>query len=357
MKAALILADGTVFEGRSFAASGRAVGHAVAYTGVVGYQEVLTCPSYRGGVVAFTYPIIGTYGVNPDDSESPRAQAAGVVLRDYTAGYSNWRATGELEEYLATQGVVGVRGVDTRALAVHLRERGEMSAMIVSGDFDPGEAVRTLHDGPPPLEADLFAGMAGNAALRPVGTPRCRAAVLDLGARKSLLEQLAVLGCEAEMLPAGSKAERVLADAPGRLVVAGGPGDPRRVTGAAAVLRELLGKLPVLGIGLGHQVLALALGGRVEPMKLGHHGVNQPVRELASGRCRITEQHHSFVVSDQGLPAGAEVTHRNVNDGTVEGIASRPARARSIQYHPMPDEEGRPDALLADFLGDDHAQA
>ncbi len=349
VKAALILEDGTTFEGKPFGAAGEAVGEAVFYTGVVGYQEVITNPSYARTLAVLTYPIIGSYGVNPEDSESAGAQVRGVVVRELSPRFSNFRATGSLEDFLKQQGVVGIREVDTRAVAVHLREHGEMRGAIASGDFDPKALVEKLKSAPPTFETDLVKDVSREEVRDAAGEERHRIALIDLGAKRSLLDQLAALGCRVDVLRCTASAEDVLAKKPEGIVLAGGPGDPRVLEYAAETVKGLLGKAPVLGVGLGHQVLALALGCTVKRMKAGHRGVNYPVREPATGKCEITIQHHSFVVDGESVPEPVEVTHVNVNDGTVEGIRSRDAQAWSVQFHPSLDEMERPSPILKRF--------
>lgn len=349
-QAILLLEDGAAFDGLAFAAPGEAIGEAVLYTGVVGYQEVVTNPSYRGAILTLTYPIIGSYGVNDEDSESSAAHVRGVVIRDYSATVSNFRATGSFEDFLRQRRVVGIRGVDTRAVAVHLRERGEMRAAIAPADADRAALLARLRATPAPFGTDLVAELSPEAAPPPPAEPKHRVAVLDLGAKRSLLAQLAQLGCAVELLPATASAADLLAKRPEGVILAGGPGDPRVAAYAIETARALSGKAPLLGIGLGHQVLALALGCTVRRMKLGHRGVNYPVRDLGANHCDITVQHHSFVVDAAGVASAVEITHVNVNDATVEGIRARAARASGVQFHPTPDEHGRPSGILERFV-------
>ena len=350
-KAFLVLEDGMVLEGMPFAARGRAVGEAVFYTGVVGYQEVLTDPSYAGTLAVLTYPIIGSTGVNDEDNETPDVHAAGVVIRRYSPYVSNFRATGKLEEFLADRAVVGIQGVDTRALAVHLRDHGEMKGMIVSGDGTATEALDELKAAASPWEADLVKDLRAPEPLEPSGAEKHKLAVLNVGVKKSCLSQLTGLGCAVEILSAGAKPEDVLKTKANGVLVAGGPGKPQVLDYAVDTLRSLLGQMPILGVGLGHQLLALALGCKVKRMKTGHHGVNHSVRRLADGVSEITCQHHSFVVDENSLPDDVEVTHLNVNDRSVEGIGSTKYPAASVQFHPGPDERGNPNKVFDEFVG------
>jgi len=349
VKAALVLEDGTTFEGVAFGHVGEAFGETVFYTGVVGYQEVITDPSYRRMLAVLTYPIIGAYGVNGEDDESPAALVSGVIVREYSPYYSNWRATGSLEDYLKARGVVGIREVDTRAVAVHLREHGEMRGVIASGDFDAKKLAATVKDTPSPLAEDLVRDITREEVRKPRGRAKRRLVAIDLGIKRSLLEQLADLGAAVEIVRCTADAKDILARKPHGILVAGGPGDPRRLPHVADTVRALLGKAPVLGIGLGHQALALALGCRIRRMKIGHRGVNYPVRDLVDGTSHITAQSHSFVVDAKGIPKSVEVTHTNQNDGTVEGIRCRKVAAWGVQFHPGRDEMERPSTVLEAF--------
>ncbi len=354
MKSALVLEDGSAFEGISFGAEGEAFGEVVFYTGVVGYQEVLTDPSYRGTIAVMTYPIIGCCGVNGEDGESPAAQARGVVVREYSPYFSNWRAKGSLEDFLKERGIVGIREVDTRAVAVHLRGCGEMRGKIVPGDADRAAVARKLRETASPYASDLVREATSSGRRDARGAAKHRVVLLDLGAKRSLVDQLAALGCSVDVLRSDAPASEVLAKKPDRVVAAGGPGDPRVPAAAREALRALLGKVPVLGVGLGCEVLALALGCKVRRLKVGHRGMNQSVREPGTGKCQVTSQTHGFAVEDK-VPPEVEVTHVNLNDGTVEGIRSREHPAAGIEFNPSPDEMERPSPVLARFLERGHA--
>ncbi|MEW6359969.1 MAG: glutamine-hydrolyzing carbamoyl-phosphate synthase small subunit [Planctomycetota bacterium] len=349
-KVLLLLEDGAVFEGKSFGHVGEAAGETVFYTGVVGYQEVLTDPSYGGAILVCTYPIIGCYGVNDEDNESPATHPRGIVVKEYSPYYSNFRAKGALEEFLIEHEIVGIQEVDTRAVTVHLRDHGEMKGIIASGDADADDLLDKLKAAPSPFERDMVMDLPAPRIPRPRGKPKHRILILDLGVKNSLLAQLARLGCAVERLPCTASAGDILAKKAEGVIIPGGPGDPNVLTGVVETVKALAGKTPVLGIGLGHQVLALALGCKVKRLKVGHHGVNHPVRDLAAKHCAITIQHHSFVVDADSIPDSVSVTHRNVNDETVEGIRSKEHNARSVQFHPAPDEMGNPSKILEDFL-------
>jgi carbamoyl-phosphate synthase small subunit len=347
--AALILADGTRFDGTAFGAEGEAVGHAAAYTGVVGYQEVVTHPSYRGSLLVLTYPIAGAYGVNGEDNESPAVQAAGLVVREASRTFSNFRAERSLKDLMSAKGLVGISQIDTRAVAVRLRDAGEMPAAIVPGNQDTEAVVQRLQKANAQAAPDLVAEVTWAGHRKPDGKPRCTLALLNLGVAESLLAQLVELGCAVEVLPADASADDVLAAGADGVVLAGGPGDPRVLTAQIETVQGLLGEVPLLGIGLGHQVLALAAGCAVEAMRSGHRGLNYPVRDHTGGRGAITVQHHRYAVSGDALGKGVEVTHTNFNDKTVEGVRAADGRACGIQWHPTRDDTGRPSPILGAF--------
>ncbi|MHB8878021.1 MAG: glutamine-hydrolyzing carbamoyl-phosphate synthase small subunit [Myxococcaceae bacterium] len=346
-RATLALADGTVFEGRAFGAPVDAVGEVVFNTSMSGYQEILTDPSYVGQIVTMAYPEIGNVGMNPDDDESERPHAVGLVVRELRPG-SSWRQKEPLEGYLARRGVAAVEGLDTRRLVRHLRTHGAQMGVLSSGGASAAslvERARAAHG----LEGvDLATGVSTAApyvwarptpsvldgAVQAPPTFRFEVVAYDFGLKRSMLQLLVDSGCRVTVVPAGTTAEEVLARSPNGVFLTNGPGDPAAVQGADRAVASLLGKVPVFGICLGHQILALALGGKTYKMKFGHRGANQPVQELQGGRVEITAQNHGFAVDEKSLAGKAVVTHRNLNDGTVEGLSAPDARAFSVQYHP-----------------------
>jgi carbamoyl-phosphate synthase small subunit len=349
-RAVLALADGTTFEGRAFGAVGETVGEVVFNTSMFGYQEVLTDPSYVGQIVTMAYPEMGNVGATPEDEEGARVHAVGMVVRALTGTPSNWRARETLDAYLKRHGVAGIEGLDTRRLVRHLRTHGAQMGIISSEGHSASalvERARTAH-GMEGLDLatgvstkapytfttpspDVFTGL-GEAHAPPA--PRFDVVAYDYGLKKSMLHFLVDAGCRVTVVPSHTTAEEVLARKPHGVFLANGPGDPAAVKGADRTVAALLGKVPVFGICLGHQIMALALGGRTYKMKFGHRGANQPVKDLTTGKVEITAQNHGFAVDDASLKGKAVVTHINLNDGTVEGLAVPDARAFSVQYHP-----------------------
>jgi carbamoyl-phosphate synthase small subunit len=351
-RAHLVLADGTVFEGEAYGARGATTGEAVFTTTMTGYQEVLTDPSYTGQLVVMTAPEIGNVGVNAEDAESVdgKPHVAGFVVRDASPRSSNWRAEQTLDAYLAEHGVVGISGVDTRRLTRHLRDHGSQNGAIGT---EPIEALlERAKQAPSMTGLDLVARVTprasytfgeGRGAWRASDgvsrkqAPRAGAhhvVAIDYGVKKNILRCLVDAGCRVTVVPANTSAGDILALQPDGVFLSNGPGDPAAVGYAVETVRGLLGKRPVFGICLGHQLLALALGGKTYKLKFGHRGANQPVKDLATGRIEITTQNHGFCVDLASLPAGVESTHVHLNDGTSEGLAARDLRAFSVQYHP-----------------------
>src|SRR5215208_3109620 len=350
-RATVVLEDGTVFEGWSFAGEGEVAGEVVFTTSMVGYQETVTDPSYRGQIVLFTYPLIGNYGVIPGDDESRKVQAAGVLVREYTPHPSNWASERSLAALLEESGVIGVEGIDTRALTRHLRDKGAMRGVISTSDHDTVSLREKATSHPSMVGLDLASTSSEltEPALLPArGEERCRVAALDYGVKGSIYEELRSRGASVLAMPGSASAQEILASNPDGVFLSNGPGDPAALEDAVSTLRPLLGEVPVFGICLGHQLLGLALGCETYKMPFGHHGANHPVRNLNTGRIEITSQNHGFAVREETMPAGVELTHRNLYDGTVEGIESPKLRASSVQYHP----ESRPGPRDSGYLFD-----
>ncbi len=333
--AAIVLADGTTFEGEAIGAEppgGVAAGEFVFNTVLSGYQEVISDPSYAGQVITFTYPHIGNYGVNSADDESPRPRCAGVVVRDLARRHSNHRAEGGLDAYLRHHGIPGIGGVDTRRLTRHLRDHGALPGVF--GTADEG-ALRAAAERAVGTDGrDLVAEVtAEGVTTYPTTTGAERRIVaLDLGIKTTIVRHLAGIGT-VEVLPAGASADDVLGRRPDGVFLSNGPGDPAAVASVPSTVRDLLGKVPVFGICMGHQILGTALGGRTTKLPFGHHGGNHPVRDLTTGRVEITSQNHNYVVDPESIDR-IEVTHVNLNDGTLEGFRCLDLPAFAVQYHP-----------------------
>jgi carbamoyl-phosphate synthase small subunit len=346
--ALLMLADGTVFEGEAIGAPAEiATGEVVFNTVLSGYQEVITDPSYAGQIISFTYPHIGNYGVVDDDAESRRPFCRGVVVRDLARRASNWRATGDLDGYLAHHGVPGITGVDTRRLTRHIREAGSMAAAFGTADETALKAAALAEPGTDGV--DLVAQVTADAPYS-AGDGPLHVVAYDFGIKTSILRLLGDLAT-IDVVPAGTAADEVLALNPDGVFLSNGPGDPAVVTYARDAVQGLLGKVPVFGICLGHQILAMALGGRTHKLKFGHHGGNHPVRREATGGVEITSQNHNYAVAEASVPA-ADITHVNLNDGVIEGLRCRDVPAFSVQYHP----EAGPGPHDARYLFDEFAQ-
>ncbi|MDX1935452.1 MAG: glutamine-hydrolyzing carbamoyl-phosphate synthase small subunit [Capsulimonadales bacterium] len=340
MKATLVLADGAVFEGKAFGAVGETTGEVVFNTGMTGYQEALTDPSYAGQILCLTYPLIGNYGINTGDIESRRVQVSGFVVRELADVHSNWRATQSLDDYLKSAGVVGLRGIDTRALTRRLRHAGVMMGAIGVGEVDTDALAARLRD-----RAHRYDTIDW---VRRVTTPepytfgpeeadaRFRVSVLDCGIKFNILRELAKLGIRTTVFPATAPAEELLADDPDGLFLSPGPGDPALLGYAVNTVRELVAsEKPVMGICLGNQLLGCSMGGTTFKLPFGHRGANHPVKDLPTGRVVITSQNHGYALDADSLPSDmVEVTQINLNDGTVEGLRHRELPVFSIQYHP-----------------------
>ena len=360
--AILALSDGTMLRGESIGAAGSSVGEVVFNTAMTGYQEILTDPSYCRQIVTFTYPHIGNTGINPEDVESERVHAAGLVIRDLARAQSNWRSRQSLPEYLRGQGVVGIAGIDTRKLTRILRDKGAQGGCLMAGDVDEAGALaqarhfpgltgmdlaevvtcRSVHEWDQ-TEWGLTAGFGRQTA------PRHRVVALDFGVKRNILRKLATRGCAITVLPAQSTAEDVLARSPDGIFLSNGPGDPEPCGYAIECLRALLTTgIPIFGICLGHQLLGLAAGGRTRKMKFGHHGANHPVQDLDTRRVLITSQNHGFEVAADSLPSNVRVTHVSLFDGSLQGFAFTDRPAFCFQGHP----EASPGPHDVDYLFD-----
>jgi carbamoyl-phosphate synthase small subunit len=346
-RAILALADGTTFEGQSFGAAGEASGEVVFNTSLTGYQEILTDPSYVGQMICMTYPEQGNYGVNAPDDESVHPHATGFVVRHYAEAPSSFRAERSLGTYLERHGIVGISGIDTRRLTRHIRTVGaQMGVISTEGSAKAlveraralpgmeGQDLATLISTAKPYEWTETGADAWSDAERAKVAPRFHVVAYDWGLKRAMLRLLAEAGCRVTVVPARTSAAAALAMRPDGVFLTNGPGDPAAVVGARETVAGLLGKVPVFGICLGHQILALAVGARTYKLKFGHRGANQPVKDLATGKVDITVQNHGFAVDDETLGKRAKVTHLNLNDGTVEGLEVLDAPAFSVQYHP-----------------------
>jgi carbamoyl-phosphate synthase small subunit len=330
--ALLVLEDGSVYEGYSFGGEGRASGEVVFNTSMTGYQEMLTDPSYAGQIVIPSYPLIGNYGVNAEDFESAKIQVAGFVVREDCLKPSHWQSTGTLDEYLRAGGIPGLGGVDTRALVRRLRSVGVMMGTITS-DETPGRAFERLKSLPRYDTIDFVPRVSTGTPYRwgEGGNPHL--VVLDLGVKYNILRQFHRLGCSLTVVPCTMGAGEILKLKPDGIVLTPGPGDPALLGYLDDTIRRLVEARPVMGICLGHQLIGRAFGATTFKLKFGHRGANHPVRELDTGRVHITAQNHGFAVSEGTIKGGLEVTHINLNDGTVEGIRHRDLPMLSIQYH------------------------
>jgi carbamoyl-phosphate synthase small subunit len=345
--AVLALADGTVFRGRSFGADGETAGEVVFNTSMTGYQEILTDPSYRGQLVCMTYTEIGNVGVNAEDIESRRPFVDGFIVKEYWAEPSNWRSQESLGAYLERYGIVGIHGIDTRALVRHLRTSGAQTGVISTTDLDADRLIRKAKEHPTLLGRDLVRDVSSvepydwhqgrwSIANGYETAPHAERFVVayDYGIKWNILRNLAAAGCRVRVVPASTPAEDVLEMKPDGIFLSNGPGDPDAVTYAIDNVAKLVGKKPLFGICLGHQILGLALGGKTYKLKFGHHGGNQPVMDLTTRKVEITAQNHGFAVDVDSLAGLAELTHVNLNDKTVEGLSVPSKRAFSVQYHP-----------------------
>lgn len=330
MKAKLILEDGTVFEGKAFGYTKETVGEVVFNTGMTGYQEILTDPSYYGQIVTMTYPMIGNYGLNLDDNESDSVKVKGFIVREKADEPNNWRCEFELDEYLNRHKIMGLEDIDTRALTKMIRNSGTMRGLITVDQLTEQQIQ------------DKLEAFDNRSAVAEVTTSEVKSfegdelhiAAMDFGIKNNILRSFKHRNCRITVFPAFTKAEEILAINPDGIFLSNGPGDPKDIPEAVEEIKKLVGKKPMTAICLGHQLIALAMGGDTEKLKFGHRGANHPVKDLKTGRVMITSQNHGYVVKEDSLPEGMEVTHVNLNDTTVEGMKNEEMMIYSIQFHP-----------------------
>jgi carbamoyl-phosphate synthase small subunit len=335
MKCSLVLEDGTAFEGKSFGAEGEKTAEVVFNTSMTGYQEILTDPSYKGQMVVMTYPLIGNYGINEEDIESSAPQAEAFVIRELCQSPSNWRSQDSLNQYLKKHNVIGIEGIDTRALTRIIRTRGAMIGILSTQDHDVKSLLKKVQAAPKMTGQDLVKVVTTAKPYEWGKKGNFNVVALDFGIKTNILRCLEENGCQVTVLPATAKPEDILSRNPDGLFLSNGPGDPAAVTYAIDTVKNVLGKLPIFGICLGHQILGLAFDGKTYKLKFGHRGANQPVMDLTTNKVEITSQNHGFAVDMGSLnPEEVELTHVNLNDKTVEGMRHKKLPIFSVQYHP-----------------------
>jgi len=360
--ALLVLEDGSLYRGFAFAGQGESLGEVVFNTGMTGYQEIITDPSYKEQIVTMTYPLIGNYGINEEDMESSGIHLSGLIVKEYQDFPSNWRSRKSLKTFLEERGKLGIEGIDTRALTRRLRIAGAMRGILSTETSDLGQLLERVRAYPGLEGRNLVQSVTcqapfawRNDALLPITADnpptrgQLRIVVLDYGVKYNILRELDKRGCDVIVLPAAATVEEIAAYHPDGVLLSNGPGDPAALPEIVETVRQLLGKLPVFGICMGHQILGQALGGRTAKLKFGHHGINQPVKNIATQRIEITSQNHGFVVLPESLAPEQEATYQNLNDNTSEGLRTATARAFSVQYHP----EAAPGPHDATYLFDE----
>jgi len=350
MKALLALADGKIFEGEHFGSVGEVEAEIVFNTSMSGYQEIITDPSYCGQMVVMTYPLIGNYGINPEDLESDRPHLSGFIVKELSRVQSNWRSNESLEDFLLKNKIFGIQGIDTRALTRRIREKGAQQAILSTDTSNPQELVEKAKKSPSLIGRDLVKEVtckkpydwnestwiigSGQTKLEEVKDRPYKVLVYDFGVKRNILRKLTQAGCKVKVVPASTPADEVLATNPDGIFLSNGPGDPAAVPYAIENVKAILGKVPIFGICLGHQILSLALNGSTYKLRFGHHGGNQPVLDNDSGKVEITSQNHGFAVEKNSSMKDIEITSLNLNDNTVEGIKHKNWPIFSVQYHP-----------------------
>ena len=335
-KAILFLEDGLFFKGKSLGLLGEASGEVCFNTGMTGYQEILTDPSYAKQMIVMCSPHIGNYGTNESDVESSNVYASGFIIKNESLSPSNWRSSSSLEEFLKSNKVVGIQDIDTRALTIHIRNNGSMKGIISTNDFDIGSLAKKIKDIPSMEGLDLAKEVSRKEkiTLCSVDHPKYKIAAIDYGMKSNIYDILLENNAEVTIFPASVTAEEILKYNPDGIFLSNGPGDPSAVSYGIEAVKKLLGKKPIFGICLGHQILALALEAKTFKMKFGHRGINQPVKNLKTNKIEITSQNHGFAVRDDSLASNITVTHTHLNDNTIAGIACEDMKAYSVQYHP-----------------------
>ncbi len=373
MIATLVLADGRTFQGEAFGASGETLGEVVFNTSMSGYQEILTDPSYCGQLVVMTSPLIGNYGVNPEDFESEKPHLRGFIIKELSGIHSNWRSKGSLDDFLKEHNIIGIQGIDTRALTLHIREKGAQQAILSTESDDVPALLKKVTDAPGLVGRDLVKEVTckvpyywtegeweitgGRTLLKNPsessnGNDLFFVVAYDFGIKRNILRKLKQSGCRVRVVPADTSAEEVLAMDPDGVFLSNGPGDPEGVPYAMESVQKLVGKIPLFAICLGHQILSLALGGKTYKLQFGHHGGNQPIMNLETRKVEITSQNHGFAVDAESMPDGLEVASLNLNDKTVEGIRHKDLSILSVQYHP----EASPGPRDSDYLFEEFIQ-
>jgi len=335
MVAILALEDGRIYKGLSFGAEGERYGEVVFNTSMTGYQEILTDPSYKGQIVAMTYPLIGNYGVNDEDAESRKPFAEGFVVKEYSKIFSNWRSKRSLGDYLKENGIIGIEGIDTRSLTLHIREAGALKAVLSTVDTNEKSLVEKAKNSPGLVGIDLVKEVASPKKYEWNNSGKYKVVVLDCGVKLNTLRALAKRNCKVIVVPARTSAKDILDLKPNGVLLSNGPGDPAALGYVVKTTIGLLGKVPIFGICLGHQMLGQALGGKTYKLKFGHHGGNQPVKDVKTGKVAISVQNHGFCVDIDTLnKKDVELTHVNLNDDTLEGMRHKKLPAFSVQFHP-----------------------